>query len=1597
MGKTGEEVLDTQEKSDDFERTEAFSQLEIDAAIYESNKEVMRRTPINTESKAGTLGKTVSIGVNGTTINCRENDKINVPTIHLFPGVTLDMGASLLAVSRMDEAGNVTLTQEGNGPRLVISVGGMIQVIQVSARNVVIKGQNGKPDAKVEGLLDGYLAFILSDYSSIYAKGERFTNDYVASDLDGERASLDGKTSKIGQIMVIKEGVYANSRKIDDLTIGAGEQEESGNTASSDSGSDDNPKPESSNTIDFSGDVAEAAKKTAKAIVNGDIGKKDFKGSLEKEVVNVGEEETHETVSEAVKEGAKDQLKNAGKEGAKALLKGENVLKAAGGSLATTAKMATSSAKEDIDKMVESLKSLGCLPQPVLDKIQAAFTKLDGAADQAVELTDAAESVKEAELEAKEAEEKELKFTLTILPGLLSLNFSAQPHAELTGGVDFNISKDKLDENKRLLEFALSVMGSMGLTLTGDIELGNCLLALTAAVSVDGSLVGGMGGNKKFLSVKGIKIEAIRTKEGFSAALSDSARLELAVELKFALGGSISVGSEIIGWQKELVSGQVEAPAASLTLSADIKKVGHFMSLDGWQLENADITTAIFDSAKTRASEMQFAEVNNIAGVNDFLESSVDRTQRVNALDTLLNKIKSKITGANAMVFSKDDDAFNKSLANQFVLLKRAYDAVIGLSEGDIIKIDHQISSYENESKKEVDAIEDALKKRADRKKLLEDWESKHKKALDKNTISKDDLLKFYKKQGGAGGGFSRYDKEQRRTQATNEIYSKKNLMDYENKRIEDKQKVHQARHKDVGALIKELKITKNTEPNEEFLSRYISLRGSGKGFVNHLLRKGVSSNVFKEEELRQRLVSYEKNRLNEKLKEKNKVDVVFENYKEADQNAVNVSFNKDIRSADKEIWQDFVISSISVDEILHYEKERSGQKAWTEHGKNLNKELDSIRKSKESYERASDETERAKTLGDAKAAFLAVLDDGEKEMLRSDSNAYMMMSAKQIKEKINNLGDLNYYIKNVDKKRGQDIKTLKKSNKAPDIDAVMKKADNQEIYTKYLDYLLQSKKFGTAVFDLGDMIAYELGRKDAVKRKARKAKHDERANFLTFEWNRIKQLEDIERMGGYDENENSETEMKKALSMYFTGERPADYATTNQSAVKKIKDKENYSVEKAEGYIDYLKKRTPSKEAMIEALEWDASNDEEFLKFSRGKEEVGDSETMSAPALFDEWQDAVDPELRIKFWANRVAVSGMNSGLKAADPKDYTFDGMIAFLQFMIGNQKHINRVEALENKKAERVTEPDLKKHYIEKLEGGNRIAEIMAISGNQRFTPANFKAFYTSKATTEKINSRNGKHNDRIKHIEGEADFGKLIEWYTVSENASRFEEELLKDSEVRKKITPAVILAYEANKASIGSTRHQARKKAIEESDSDESARDAYQKMFNGGAGFMKTRKAQTKARAEAILTERSTRQQLEQIYAYESVRTNKWLELKAKYQKPIDELTNRKTELSTMIASSKEKIVGIDSDLQVLKEGTADIKAAKAAITDAGKKVGKAKENEAQITALENKEKENTEYIKENEKSLKDIMKEIEDGVAELERLEKELEELEAQG
>ncbi len=1604
-----------------FESSRSIKQSEIDLAIADSNK-ISRRNRSGSKNPTADKGnkKSISFDVNNTTIVATEDDEIEVPTIHLFPGATFDPAGSSFKVGKIDEQGNVEINQMGQGCRIILALNGIAQIMQVGAANVVIKGQNGI--GTVEGDVDGYLAFILKDFSTLAAPGDRFNCEEITSKGGGMLVGPDGLVSKADGVKVTRDGVFLDNKVVEELRTSESETEAAAEKASS-SGTESASEsvseavsdtvseaiegaetssaevqeqvaeviastegiseeagrspitPKERSTVNVEGSIASAGFGALVDAVKGNCSGANVEGKVDQNILK--SDPNAPEITEALKNDAIGIGIDAGLGAAKALFTKKNILKGAGQTSAVKAAMNAAHATKDVSALMKSLRSLNCLPEPVLAGIEKAFTATEGGANKLVELTGGGEALDKAKEKEQKTEKRTIFFSLKVIPGLLTLTVKLVPIYSLDIGTGFDFTNNEEDEYLKSITLGINALGKIGLALAGEVQLGNCLLALTGEVSVGGYITGNLGGGGKFFDISDFVIDIEKGSKGLSASTAGTATLSLGAKANVFLEGAISVGSTIINWKKDLVAKKVEATLASIALTGEVTKIGHLMSINGWSLDNVDLSTALFDNAKAQANEFKFSEGNNIIGIGDFLASTVDRSDRLNDLNEKLSLIKNVVSGADAMAFSKDDDqTVNKKLAADLELLWDAYDGLIVVSRTDMEMIQNKIEAYFEVTKEPLAAVEKSLKKRRERKEIIDKWAEENQGKFADNSLTRDDVYKFYKEQAKGDYFIYRRDKEIRKKEATNAIYTKENIIAYEKSRADKKRKVHVERVDKIMAAIDELDITNPKEANEEFLKKYIEIRGGGKGFINHLLTKGVSQGIFTEEEMTARLLEYEKNRIREKVDEYEDIDKVLKKYKAIDENKVSVNFNKDARSADKKLWKQFAFSSLGSNGIYEFEKKRTVDRLHFGN-KDRYRNILNLKAQRKEYNNETDETKKAEILKKGNEDFLKMLDKGEKKKLADPKNFYMLFSADKLREQIKKAADENFYLENINTEAGKSLKDLG-GNDVKAAKKVMAVKANKKIYEKYIDHLVEEKKYGSKVFDISKILEYEKKRESAAKKgSGDKTKYQERIEFLEEGQKYVSGLLKMEKASGGDETEKQSVNIREnVIEMYFTGERPAGYEKKNKATGKKQEKTGQYTVATASAYIKELKKN-PTKEGMEEAIRWNALNQDNYQKYIKASTDEETDQQGSAVNVYEKWKKIVGED-------NAMAV--LNKAEKEKD--QYSFEGMISFYEYMIGSDTYMNRVDAIEKMMEDGKGDDEIIRFYVETLKGGDSFATNAAESEDVGLTPAMYKDFYTSEKGVSILNKRNTKHDERIRKIEETADYNAMVKWYTVISGGEEFEKKLIEDPEIRKRLTPSVILDYEMMKEAQGSTKHYNRIQKVQSTTSDEGARAAYQKM-NGGAGFSKEHKSQISAKMDELYNNRDGKGELEIIYEYEQFKTQEWLKLREKYLQPVEELNNRKALLARQILTAQGNMAGIDKNLDVLKNGTENLTVAKAAIDTADKGVKKAAEVEPVVQQLEEARDTNEKLIAEHEKQAAAVEKQVEETKKNIEELDKE--------
>ena len=1234
----------------------------------------------------------------------------------------------------------------------------------------------------------------------------------------------------------------------------------------------------------------------------------------------------------------------------------------------------------DIENSIESLRSI--LPGSVIDIIEDYYMEYFKSASETLD-----NMAGETEIEDKEEDEDEeddddlgIETEIWIFPGFLGFKLGIKPEFALSVGGNLNIEA----LNRHLLKMAVNAhaAGEIGLVLSVGAILGNALLSLEGELDAGGKITGGSDGGK-FLEISGFTIEVVKS-DGQTKLKHGEAQLSAQVKAEVSLGGSLSAGSKIVGWKKELVSGEVKTTVASFNMTGKVIKKGPLLSLSGWQLSNTTVATSILNEAKAKAIDVAFADEKNIEGIADLTQSIEDRSEQIALLDKTLATIENEIKSASAFAFSKENGAYNKAIVHDLEKLWEAYYAQIKLSEDDMKKIDVQIEENSKDPKtvKGIQEVQKCIQKRIDRKALLDKWkkDNTNDKGMLKRT--RKEVLAFYSIISDNGSGYARDDAEYRQDQAEADLFSKDEMMNYEKKRIEEKKKGRRELYDEVADA------AYFANSDEEFLEEYIKIRGKNKGFINHLLKHGVSLGIFSQEELRARLLTYEQTRIGE-LTGATPFDTLLKNaelIKNKDE--VNVSVNSRIFKTDEKLWTEYVMDVSTPEDILDYENTRSRELNTSglieKTVDPLWRALTEIRGLKKLYDNEKDEKTKWQYKHDAEHKAIDALKKAgfvSKGYFSYDKSKeeYKSLSSEDLKEIISDYADIDYYSENVSKQKSE-IAALK-STDAKKVKAALEKSGNRKIYDQYIDHLLKEKEYSESIFSLDDIVEYEKEKQDHYEKNNDKKsadKHAERVQFLMYEQDQIKYLNAANLTGG---KEAGQKETQAAMTLYFTGVRPVGHKEMN-AEIGKEEDKAQWNVGMAKGYIERLKKKPPTKEVMIEALKWAASTDEAYENYSKAKISVDNKGSESAPAVFEEWKDKVGGD------AEKALGSAID---KKKTDRTYDswskIDNWIAFIEYQLKGPEHFDRIDTIEKMISDGKSPDEIKKAYREKLGGGARFAEVLVKQPTGKLTVNRFLEFYR-KTGQELKYAESGKHAERLKIIKETADFDEMVRLYNGSENAARFEQELLNDETVRKKLTREMILDYERKKADIGSTRHQARLAALDSAKDNAEAARLYKEDFNAGNGFEGANRDKAKNRAVKIATSRTGDAELQRIYEYEEKKRKFWEDAKKKYLKPVDDLKAKHEELENLVKDAAEKINKIVGDISALEEEGASVGNVKKAVTTARTSVSAANRNKGMIPELTEAHDKIDGYIAEQKKIREEIIEKNEQLIREEQEAEK---------
>ncbi len=1541
------------------------------------------------------------------------------------------------------------------------STEGFTQILEVAASDIVLEGINGQKDGtgSISGSIISQMAFILPNGSLLMAEGGTISRYGIISRTNCKLFKSNGEEKKFSRIDINSGGVFANLEKIEGLELASAPEKEepaqaadaedaaatalegSGETASpaeeseSENGED---KGEESEAVDITSkeglvaigkqavtkgvkslldneyttgdqevdivEVAENVVDTVTEVVNFITGNDSEEGEGEDE--DEDEEEPKEDFVEAVTDtvqGVGEDILDAGKEQVQdSIAEGKDLKDAVADGLEAAKEKAVETMegyKNIIDELKKTRDSLKTLHVPT-KYIDSALAKLESAGDGATNaVADFLGVEREEDLDEEEEEEEEdskgLEFKMEILPGLFSVTLTVTPTVKLSMGGKANIA-----EQFKRFTFGLYGKGEVGLAVSAAAELGNAILALTGEVEAGGKIIGGIDSDEgTFFTLEGFSILVSKNDKGeFTAKADHDADLKAKIDLVLSLSGALKVGSELINWEKEIVSGKLEKTVSTIALTGTLQKKGNLLSYGGWKLSNVNIMTAMFNKAKAQSITAALMDENNMGGIAEIVEgaNAAAKESGLDELEKMFAELSPKMSSVNAMTFSKAQDAAHKKIVRSFKRLWEAYESSVALAEEEKGELENVIADYKKleEVKDSLGATRESIKKREKQIEALSKWHDKYKTLFESNRISRDTVLAKYRKAFG-GSGYERDDKEVRKQQAQNEVYSKDEILAYEEERNAKKRKVRETRIATLDAYIKEKKLDPG-KANADFMNEYRSVRGRGSGVVHHLLEHGVDMGLFTSEYIKAEMLKYEKARVQETSgkglnkfvneHEKKKTQLLAEKKSVEGFNTFDSGFNNDARETDNDVWINYVLNYSTIADLEKYEQHSTeSEQSGIHKGRDI-KRVEAIRQlrlKREELALQKDDSEKNRILNEAKEIFnnKDMIDEDTRRGLYDPSNRYMTLSVDQMKERMRELSTVEGYIKA--SPIGDHIRNLKEGDPEKLNRELYDSPENIEIYKKYVDHVAKNKQYGSKIFSIDRILDYEKSHKNATS----DPKHGERIEYLNKESKKIFHYNRSFRP------EMAEERTKKAIENYFTGMRPAGHKgkNTEKGVSKQVEGEIAVNVAPAVQYIEDLKSTPPTKDGMLEALNWQAGEELAQKQLASGAALAKEEINAYGGKLFEEWSKGLKMD-------RESAVALMNSGLGLVTKDTATLDNMINYLEFILGDQKHLNRYTAISDMKENGTGEDEIKKFYKDQLDAGNGYAEKAAEDRNvltYEITPNLYLSYVQDKGVVGMIEARSPKHQSRITHIEktgnSQEEIAELIRWY-IAEGATRFNEQLLETSVKSGKLTPQMIMDYEKKKAEIGSTKHKNRIDSVAAAKDDEEARQIYENEQNqGGAGFESARFKNIDKRAEAIASARSGQQEYDRIIEYEIKRRDFWKGVEDKIVQPIKDLESRKQQLIKEIFLAQDRMAEIDESIKgavaVLEKPDKELQKAKDAVTNGAVGVALTKSAAQKVDKLEESMEENKKTIDQDRAELEKLKSELKDKEGEMKKAE----------
>lgn len=631
--------------------------------------------------------------------------------------------------------------------------------------------------------------------------------------------------------------------------------------------------------------------------------------------------------------------------------------------------------------------------------------------------------------------------------------------------------------------------------------------------------------------------------------------LKAGVDLKGSVGMAIKTASKLFDWEKELFNytfkeWKLGDLRADLTLVKN-DPLSSFTSIGSWRREQSSLEINAFGhQIANRKKDKYGLRVEENDRLETITENTAHRVKKMEAICTRIREIRQKIGEDNVIVAAEGgSEAYNRLMEE----LRQSQEQLLTMVEAakmDGERIDKKITDFlaSDQWIKNNAMANEGIKEHVERVQTMEKWnEDFHgQDETERDNAALSRYQELYKGKG-ADRAKSREDHEK----AVQKVATKANLILYETGRLQEYQKKHQTRLDTLRKYLADNNITNLDAPNPGFLGFYKEL--GGKQMLSQMGKFGSREGLLQYERGRRDAVTKKHTDRIALLRAKQRELNIGEDKLNQPNPAFARFYQEELKG--KMMYKHLIDNHADMDGLLAYEKNSLMSRA----GDHM-RYIDALKDFKKKVSEAPEEEERGRLEKEAikwykietgigaegklefltsekKAARTAAKHDilmYEKQRLLEYQAAKQGMRKPNIAKRIAHRDRLKQQIA---AGQGMDYaaKVLKSTalsnnkDKFTQADGTRAEVDLSYIKNKYKDWSgwERSDEVIKSMLSLDMMLRYENERFQAVKSQKKKAKHQERIDWLAA---RIKEISAIR------DPEERELEIEKVKEAYYTG-----------------------------------------------------------------------------------------------------------------------------------------------------------------------------------------------------------------------------------------------------------------------------------------------------------------------------------------------------------------------------------------------------------------------------------------------------------------------------